>query len=191
MLSDWMRRALWGTVFVTIAGSALHFAFDWAGRPLWLAWLAAVNESVWEHLKLAFWPSLALAAWLFLLAGRRKAGYWAIEGLCLPVAPILIVAIFYSYTALLGGNRLWLDIATFFVAVAAQQFLSARLHQGLRPGKFAKRIGLALLALTTAAFLLLTYVPPDLPLFIDSRNGLAGIEAGADAVSFREHPGSG
>jgi hypothetical protein len=34
----------------------LHFAFGWSGRWLPLALVAPVNESVWEHLKMAYWP---------------------------------------------------------------------------------------------------------------------------------------
>ena len=187
----WVKRAIAGTVFVTISGSLLHFAFDWAGRPIWLAWFAAVNESVWEHLKLAFWPSLGLAMFHYLRPARRHAGYWAVEGLCLPVAPVLIVAIFYAYTALLGSHRLFLDILTFFVAVAAQQAASAWLHEKLRPGGLVGRLALALLGLQVAAFLVLTYQPPQAALFTDSRNGLRGIEAGVGPGSAMGHPDGG
>ena len=51
--------------FMVLAGSGLHFAFDWsAGWPP-LALIAAVNESIWEHLKLAFWPGPYFEHYLF------------------------------------------------------------------------------------------------------------------------------
>ena len=54
-----MRRK-WGLVFTlaVLGGAALHFLYDVWPNPL-TAVLAPVNESVWEHLKLFFWPTLA------------------------------------------------------------------------------------------------------------------------------------
>jgi hypothetical protein len=45
-----------GTVFAVFTGSGLHFLFDALGQWRPVAIIAAVNESTWEHLKLAFWP---------------------------------------------------------------------------------------------------------------------------------------
>jgi hypothetical protein len=47
-----------GTVFMIILGSILHFTFEWSGGNPVVGAFSAVNESVWEHLKLAFWPAL-------------------------------------------------------------------------------------------------------------------------------------
>ncbi len=54
------RWEMAGAAFVIIAGSALHFVFEWSGGFRPVAWLAAVNESTWEHFKLGFWPALSL-----------------------------------------------------------------------------------------------------------------------------------
>ena len=57
-----------------LAGSALHFLYDLWPNPL-TAVFAPVSESVWEHLKLLYWPFLAAA---FVLTkgeadGRKRA----------------------------------------------------------------------------------------------------------------------
>jgi len=56
-----LSREMAGAAFVILVGSALHFVFDWTGGWRPAALFAAVNESIWEHLKLAFWPGLAWA----------------------------------------------------------------------------------------------------------------------------------
>ena len=63
-----------GSVIISLSGSLLHFAFDVLGTWPPVALFAAVNESVWEHLKLAFWPSLtyALIEWR-VFRGEKKA----------------------------------------------------------------------------------------------------------------------
>ena len=56
-----MKRKWWTVCFLSIlAGSALHFLYDLWPNPL-TAVFAPVNESVWEHLKLLYWPFLAAA----------------------------------------------------------------------------------------------------------------------------------
>ncbi len=38
---------------ITILGSVLHFTYEWTGQNKFVAYFAAVNESTWEHIKLA------------------------------------------------------------------------------------------------------------------------------------------
>lgn len=50
-----------GICFIIIFGSILHFTFEWAGHNPIVGVFSAVNESVWEHLKLGFWPAIVFA----------------------------------------------------------------------------------------------------------------------------------
>jgi hypothetical protein len=52
---------LMGIIFIVILGSLLHFTFELSGHQPLVGMFSAVNESVWEHLKLGFWPALAYA----------------------------------------------------------------------------------------------------------------------------------
>lgn len=164
-----------GALVTILAGSALHFVFDWTGGWRPAAIIVAVNESIWEHLKLAFWPGLF---WALLPQEFSELSLWerlAIKGFTLITSAILIVVIFKCYTAILGRNILLLDIGTFVVAIVAGQGASAWLNiHGLRyPPLIA--IGLTLLVLQIAAFACFTIFPPDFWLFTDSRNGLRGL----------------
>jgi hypothetical protein len=166
-----------GVVFIVAVGSALHFAFAWSGKWVPLATIAAVNESIWEHLKLAFWPGLAWAALESRRLGLRPYDFWAAKGIALLVAPILIVVIFVSYTNILGRNILALDIGTFVIAVIAGQAISAWLLV-LAPGRGnLRKAGCVLLACQVIAYATLTYFPPRLPLFMEMRSGVYGIPA--------------
>lgn len=49
-----------GTIFTLIIGTLLHFLYEWTGGSL-TAILGAVNESIWEHLKLVFWPVICFS----------------------------------------------------------------------------------------------------------------------------------
>lgn len=166
-----------GAVFAIFAGSALHFVFDWCGRWPPLAVFAAVNESIFEHLKLAFWPGVLWAG----LASRRvdvpTARYLAAKGFSLLATAALIVGIFVSYTQVLDDNLLVLDIGTFVLAVILGQVLCGWLLVTRGPAGGAVPAGLALLVLQLIAYALLSYFPPDTWLFVDSGTGLRGIHA--------------
>ena len=50
-----------GIVFIIFLGSLLHFTFEFSGGNPVVGVFSAVNESIWEHLKLAFWPTILFA----------------------------------------------------------------------------------------------------------------------------------
>ena len=169
-----VRADLAGAVFMVAAGSALHFVYDWTGgwRPIGL--VGAVNESIWEHLKLAFWPGVVVAfvqIWGLRLPWPRLA---AVKGVSLFITAALIVGIFSFYTAILGHNVLWLDIGTFVLAILIGQAVSAFLLVRNIGGWPLLRIGQALMIVQLAAFTSFTWYPPDHWLFVDSRTGLTG-----------------
>ena len=163
---------------MVVAGSALHFAFDWSNGWRPLAVVAAVNESVWEHLKLAFWPGAFWAMFAPAPVGLRRTDLMAAKGLTLLVTAVLIVAVFRSYTAILGRNLLPLDIGTFVLAILIGQALSAALlSRGAPFGAATLWAGLALFGAQLAAYGLLTFFAPDYPLFIEAGSGSRGIPA--------------
>ena len=165
-----------GAVFMVALGSAMHFAFDWSGGWRPLALVAAVNESIWEHLKLAFWPGLFWGAVMRLPTGLRRIEILAAKGLGLLATAALIVAVFTSYTAILGRNLLALDIGTFVLAIVVGQALSALLlSRAAFSGGAVRRAGLAVFGVQLAAYGLLTFFPPDHWLFVETGSGVRGI----------------
>jgi len=164
-----------GAVLISLAGSLFHFAFDLFNKWPPVALIAAVNESTWEHLKLAFWPALiyAFIEWPFLW--RYAKNFWAAKAAGIFVMPLTIVSVFYGYTALAGHNVLWADISLFVLAVFVGQMLSCRILLRRPFPSGVKVVAVIWLALMIAAFSLLTFFPPHCPLFCDPRTGQYGI----------------
>ncbi|SEM25360.1 hypothetical protein SAMN04488077_103164 [Roseovarius tolerans] len=167
---------LGGAAFMVAVGSAMHFLFELAGGWPPLALIAAVNESIWEHLKLAFWPGLFWVGAAPLSAGLRRREVLAAKAPGLLLTAVLIVAVFTTYVTILGHNLLALDIGTFVFAIVIGQALSGFLLIG---GAFQRRAfiraGLGLLGLQIIAYGLFTYIPPNHWLFIEASSGLRGI----------------
>ena len=164
-----------GIFFISLSGSSLHFAFEWLGRWPPSALIAAVNESVWEHLKLAFWPGMIFAIISYPILKNKTKNFWTAKTAGLYAMPIVIVVMFYSYLAIAGKSNLAYDISTFVLAVSAGQLLSYHLMIKDIHQRSVKIISVALLIIITAAFCLFTFLPPKFPLFRDFITGKYGI----------------
>ena len=94
-----LKWELVGIVFIVIVGGALHFVFDLSGAWRPLALIAAVNESVWEHLKLGFWPALIyfLIEYHYIRKSSSNVLFAKVIGIFL--IPVTITILFYAYTA--------------------------------------------------------------------------------------------
>jgi hypothetical protein len=164
-----------GIFFIVILGSILHFTFEWSGNQPAVGVFSAVNESVWEHLKLAFWPTL-----LFVLIEfaplRKSVENFALAktvGVYLMVA--IIPAIFYSYTAFTGESIFALDIASFIVAVIIGQLVSYKLLTFRKLSAKLNWVALASLLVLASVFIAFTFFPPQAPIFQDPISGQYGI----------------
>lgn len=164
-----------GIFFISLSGSALHFVFEWSGEWPPLALIAAVNESVWEHLKLAFWPGIIYSLIAYPFLKRKSKNFWTAKTAGLYAMPIVIIVMFYSYLAIAGKSNLAYDISTFILAVSAGQLLSYHLMTKDIHQHSVKIIAVALLLIITAAFCLFTFLPPKFPLFRDFVTGKYGI----------------
>lgn len=181
-----LKLAIFGTIFVTIFGSLFHFVYGWSGNNKIIGALTPVNESVWEHLKLALIPILlfALVEWYFL----RRSGK---NLLCAKVAEIwlvifLITSFFYTYTGIIGFNTLWADIIlTFVVPVIIGEYLSYKLliRENQPKNKIIPAISLLILLF---AFIYFTFNPPKIPLFEDPENQTYGLKTNLENIKTQE-----
>ena len=170
------RWQLGGFLFVCAAGTALHFLYQWSGESVAAAPFAAVNESVWEHMKLLFWPMLLWAGAERAVLGGYSRGFWPANALGTLLGLALIPALYYTYTGALDVSVMWVDIAIFFVAAAAAFLAETRmLARDWRCRGGTRASALVLLLLLSAAFVLCTFVPPRFPLFRDPVTGFYGL----------------
>jgi hypothetical protein len=170
-----LKWELIGIAVIAIVGSGLHFAFAWSGNWPPMGVIAAVNESVWEHLKIAFWPALFYALFEYPFLKGLAKNFVIAKAAGIYVMPVAIVVLFYSYTAIIGGDILIVDILIFVVAVALGQLTSYKLLTIGRLAPWLDKLGLAMVILLAVAVGIFTFYPPHLPMFQDSLTGAYGI----------------
>jgi hypothetical protein len=172
---------LWGIPVVFLVGSLLHFAYVWSGYNTLIGIFAPVNESVWEHLKMAFWPML-----VWWLAGyfifRKNSWFspacWMSAGaLSLFISPLAISSLYYLYTGALGIELSVLDILLFLLSITISQLLALHIYKFATPKPWYTLVSIVAVALLAAAFVAYTFAPPHIPLFQDPVTGTYGIHA--------------
>ncbi|MBN1366816.1 MAG: hypothetical protein JW967_02685 [Dehalococcoidales bacterium] len=164
-----------GIAVISIVGSFLHFLFELAGKWAPVGAIAAVNESVWEHFKIGFWAAAFYLIFEYFYLNKSFRNFFFAKAIGIYSIPAVIALIFYSYTAILGHEILAVDILTFIIAIAVSQLISYRLSTIMILPAWLNSLGLALIIIMAAAFIVFTYLPPHLAVFLDSVTGKYGI----------------
>jgi hypothetical protein len=164
-----------GTIFAISFGGFLHFAFEISGQFLPLATIAAVNESVFEHLKLGFWPIIIWGLIAYIPLRNEAKNFIIAKTAAAVISPIIIIGLFYFYTIIFNVESLIIDILIFIISVIIAQIASYKLlkrESYSQSWKIVFSIGLILLLIL---FSLGSFYPPELFLFQDPVSGGYGI----------------
>lgn len=165
-----------GFLFVSAAGTLLHFLYDWSGENLLAAVISAVNESTWEHMKLLFVPTALFSVAQGFVIGRTYPNFLAVRAISTLTGLALIPILFYTYSGVWGKSTAWLNIAIYYFSALAAFGLDFRL---LRKRRFSSpwQQLLGLLVLWGLAFLFVwcTFRPPHWGLWQDPVTGMFGI----------------
>lgn len=159
------RLEFYGAIFIVVLGSLLHFTYEATSQAWWVGIFSAMSESVWEHLKLAFWPSAIWTLLLRLIPIRRPKHFWSGRAASLALMPLAIALGFYGYTALLGSHSLILDLALFVASIACGQAVAVGVYTAPNLGRGSESAALVLVLIMLAAFSALSFIEIDVPLF--------------------------
>lgn len=156
------KKLLLSYLAAAALGVALHFLFTWLPNPL-TALVSPVRESVWEHVKLLYFPLLGTA--LVLGRGGKGAGRapWLLSTV---VVCAIMLAVGYLYHVSLRGESLYVDLVLYF-ALLALGFLLPRALWPLCEWPGTDKAAVLLAALLGALIVWFTFFPPEAALFAD------------------------
>lgn len=169
------KLEIWGVFFVFISGTLLHFFYQWSNGSALGVLFGAVNESVWEHIKIfampyVVWSIMELA---FSIPYFKQFVVAKVFGLYLLTA--LIISFFYLYTTILGTHILIVDIISVFIWIAVAHFFSYKVTSCEKDLRQLFPLCLGLLFLFMVMFFCFTAAPPHIELFKDPITGMYGI----------------
>lgn len=175
MKNNLFKFSIIGFIFVSIAGSLSHFVFEWSGYNLAVAAVFPVNESIWEHLKLLFFPYLIWTVIEYYLLKKEK-GLLMSKFIASIIGMASIVIFYYTYTGISGKSIEILNILSFFIGVSIS-FVTDNYLIKLKKFSDSKynTLAIALFIGTGALFFIYTFVPPFIPLFKDPIHSTYGV----------------
>lgn len=154
---QWIWKQTAGLLVALVLGTFLHSLFD-----LWPSilteFIAPVSESIWEHVKIVYWPLLVV---LPLVYGKEKRS----EVMAAPImSSILMLALAWIYHICLGGEALVMDLVIFAVVMALGFLLPA----AVTLPKNSRSILAGITIFWVALILAFTITPPSGMLFRDA-----------------------
>lgn len=170
------RWQLAGFLFTSVLGTFLHFLFDISRQNVIAALFSAVNESIWEHMKLLYYPMVLFAVIAYFSGGKDIPGFWCkkLAGIALGLG--LIPVLYYTYTGVLGVSADWYNVTIFFIAAAVAYWAEAKLFQKNTDCPLPDWAALLSVFLIGAVFAVLTFLPPHIPFFRDPLTGTYGYQ---------------
>jgi len=160
-----------GYIAVTVLGTLLHFVYGWSSSNMLVGLFAAVNESTWEHMKLAFYPMLIFSVIFMVIYYKQPSRRGTLPVGCTAanlaestlLATWLIPVMFYTYSGILGFNVAFIDIAIFFISVLFAFIHLWKLQNNDDCGCYGFLI---IVVVQLIIFFVFTSKPPALGLFI-------------------------
>lgn len=161
------------SIFVSILGTLLHFTYKLLGENIFIASFSAVNESVWEHLKLLFFPMLLTTIIGCFYIAKYVPNFLCTKTIGIITSMLFIIIFFYTYTGIIGKSIVFIDIASFFVAVILGEYLAYRLM--ISNFKCNNIIAIIILTIILISFIVFTFFTPQIEIFKDPVTNQYGI----------------
>ena len=161
-----LKWEILGGIFLIIAGSFMHFVYSNFWPNIFTSLIAPINESVWEHMKLAYFPLFLFSILeYFILKTKNINRFFYIKITEMYLIMFVTAISFYTYSGILGYNLLAIDILTYFLAVIAGQIYSYKNLKSEIDKKYASSLNWILGIILIVAFSLFTFYQPNIALF--------------------------
>lgn len=162
------------TIAIIAIGLLFHELYKATGIEL-LGLISPVNESKWEHWKIAYFPMLIIGILEYIFTRPIKVPY------LFPLVAGIGVFIFITfggielYELFFGDSHLTVHMLTFILGALVGQYTRYRLMEILETKVIYSIIAWIILILSILIFVRFTYVPPRVDYFKDSLTNTYGI----------------
>ena len=159
-------------VLMIVLGTCMHFvmaALPSGGISAFLGNFFPVSETSWEHMKMMWYPFLAVGIIFSLKTGNR--GYFASFVVCAVMAMLMNVGAFTTYQSILEKTILIVDITIYVSTMLIGALLACELSQKRWAQKLLP-LWVAMAVMVTVGIIWLTHYPGKGYVFLDN-GGLA------------------
>ena len=158
------RHTIIGIIFVLITGTLSHFVYEWSDNNTLAGFLFPINESVWEHMKLVFFPMLLYSFYVIAKLDSDFPCSVATTMFGVLLGTFLVPILFYTYSGFLGYTTRFFDIGTFVISVLLSFWVIYKLTQSCKLASYEAALKTLVLVMAMC-FFLFTYQPLALGIF--------------------------
>lgn len=161
---------LGGVLVVFLVGSLVHIAGHLIEVSPPVFGFTTVNESLWEHLKMGFWPVVGVALVQYPWLGDRHANFLVakVASAFTIMGVMLVTVLTYNY---FSTDPVLIDIGTFAATCCLGQAVSYLVLQAEPVGQRTRRVALGAAVAVAVSFWLFAVAPPPVDLFRDPITG--------------------
>ncbi len=154
-----------GVIIIFLLNFLLHGAYEHSKNNPFIAAFAPINESVWEHMKMAANSVFFYSILEYIFIGPFINNFFLAKGLLIITIPILVALLNICYMQLLKKHVLFIDVFGIFIWISLGQILSYRLltHEMHFSTLNIWLLGASLLMLS--AYIIFTFLPPNFAIF--------------------------
>jgi len=164
---------IWGAAISILVGSFLHFVFELSGNNHVVALFGTVNESTWEHLKIAFWPTFIFAIIEWQIFGKQITNFCFATFIKIISIPVVIITLFYGWVLFFEDSLIY-DIIIFIIAIILGYYFSYLIIKSKKQYG-PESIWAILIFIILVKFSLFSYFPPKTFITKDPVSGGYGI----------------
>lgn len=161
------KKTLTAFIIIGIVGTLCHFVYKWSGENTLVGLLAPVNESIFEHQKLMFFPSVLYFAIEYFCFGKDIKNYISASVMGIFSGIAFVVSFFYLYSGILGYSVDIVNVLLYFAGVAVMLIVrNILIKNGVFGSAAARRVALVSVLVSAVLFMVWTAYPPKISFFI-------------------------
>jgi hypothetical protein len=176
-MDELLKFSLIGIPIIYFGGVAFHFLYKYGGKKKWMIVVSPVNESVWEHLKLAFYPTLFFSLSGLIVLQNVPNNYFTAVILGIYSIFTFILITEWIYPRFTKKNILIIDLMIFFLAISFGQLISYLLMTRRSDIDLSDLTVISIILIQTIIFTVFSLKPPRLNLFKDPVEDLYGLNS--------------
>ena len=110
------------SIAISILGTLSHFLYDLSNHNKFIGLFAAVNESTWEHIKIALTPTLLWGLLDGFVYGNNP-NYFLAKVLSLITIILLMPLLYYGHKYVAKKDYFVFDIISFYIVIICSQLI--------------------------------------------------------------------
>lgn len=164
-----------GFFVISIIGTILHFTYDLSNGNLIVATFSAVNESVWEHLKIAVMPVFLWTIIELFVLKYRPDNLWTSLLVKTVINMLLIIVLFYTSLLITKTHNIVVSVLIFYFSIFIGQILGVIVMNMRKVNADVEEIAKYFVIFIFLIFVFFTFLPPKIEIFKDEVTQTYGV----------------